>query len=77
MNEEEIRKLLHPDCEIVSDSTWGDHVEIKRARNADVVIVALNDGSGLKPVHLCLPHQVYIKTLAELCVGKCQSCYFR
>lgn len=70
MNEEEIRNLLHPDCKIVPGKTWGDWVAIEKQSDADVVIIALNEGWGLQPAALCLPHQVYLEKLVKLCENK-------
>ncbi len=72
MTETEIRKLLSSDCKIVKDKTFGDWVGFKNptAYKYDVVIVCLNDGSGLRPKRLYLPHQVYVEDLAKLCEGE-------
>jgi hypothetical protein len=37
-----------------------------RGSDRDVVILCVNDGRGLMPVHLCLPHQVYESEVREL-----------
>jgi len=49
---------------IVRHSTFWDWFDI--GTDADVVILATNDGGGLVPRKLCLPHQVYVKTVREL-----------
>ncbi len=49
---------------IVRQSAFGDWYDI--GTKADVVILATNDGTGLKPRTLCLPHQVYVHKVREL-----------
>ncbi len=49
---------------IVRQSSFGDWYDI--GTKADVVILATNDGGGLVPRKLCLPHQVYVHTVRDL-----------
>jgi len=48
---------------IVRRSTFGDWIDIG-AQGA--VVLATNDGHGLTPRALCLPHQLYVEKVREL-----------
>jgi len=50
---------------IVRHSSFGDWYDIGTT-DADVVILATNDGHGLVPRLLCLPHQVYVAKVSKL-----------
>lgn len=39
---------------------------LREPDNADVVIICKNDGYGLQPLTLLLPHQLYKKDLTEI-----------
>lgn len=66
----EFEKLLEPGCQLEHHPPFGHCVTDKRLRKADVVIICLNEGGGLKTYELCLIHQVYAERLIELCEGK-------
>lgn len=38
----------------------------KKLAQAPVVIICVNDNTGLVPVYLCMPHQVYKEKIVEL-----------
>jgi len=51
---------------IKRDSTHGDYFKIPLTMQADVIIICWNDGTGLRPVQLCLPHQFSISKVEAL-----------
>ena len=52
--------------EIVYANPFGDQCVLKIPNDCDVVILAYNNGYGLKPISLCLPHQVYVEKIEQL-----------
>src|SRR5438552_15084858 len=50
----------------IRTSSLGRYYDFTLPSWATVIIVAVNDGSGLKPISLLLPHQFYFETLREI-----------
>jgi hypothetical protein len=46
------------------DSCFGEYADIKTEHSA--MIVMANDGYGLKPLSVLLPHQLYLKDIKEM-----------
>ena len=41
-------------------------LELNEPKDAGAVVICVNNGRGLRPIRLLLPHQVYKKDLTEL-----------
>lgn len=46
---------------IRQDPTFGDHYQFPVPPGCNIVIVCSNDGTGLRPLRLLLPHQVSVR----------------
>lgn len=46
--------------------TFGRYYEFDMPPGCNVVIVCENNGFGLKPLRVCLPHQVYVKDVKDI-----------
>lgn len=51
---------------VVRCHPFGDMLDFDMPPGTDVVIVCINDGMGLQPVRVLLPHQVYTRTIRDL-----------
>jgi hypothetical protein len=51
---------------IVYSNPFGDYCKLEIPANCNVVVLAVNNGYGLIPVKLLLPHQVYVKVIEDL-----------
>ena len=47
------------------DSHFGKRVELELPEGNDVLVLCYRTTTGLTPMGLCLPHQVYLKKLEE------------
>jgi len=61
---------------LVNDKTFGKFFDFRKdiPEGCDVVIVCVNDGTGLKPKKLLLPHQVYLRDINKL-LKEAGGCY--
>lgn len=50
----------------MKQTSFGLMLELNEPKDAGAVIICVNNGRGLKPVRLLLPHQVYKADLTEL-----------
>ena len=64
MDTNEIKKKIK--TSIVYSNPFGDMCKLDIPDGCDLVVLAVNDGFGLKPISLCLPHQVYVKDIQKL-----------
>jgi hypothetical protein len=49
----------------IEATSFGDIVDFAMPENTTAVILCYNEGYGLRPFDLCLPHQVYVKKLQK------------
>lgn len=50
----------------VVGSTFGMYLNLEMPEGTDVVILCYNEGTGLRPLSLLLPHQMYVKDLERI-----------
>lgn len=50
----------------LTSSSFGEIIKFDMPHDCDIVIVCVNNGFGLKPKQLLMPHQIYDKNMRVL-----------
>lgn len=48
------------------ETDFGLRYKFTTPKNCQTVVLCYNTGTGLQPYKVCLPHQVYVKTVAKM-----------